>query len=94
VTARTAVAVDELAAVKGGVAGVIYLVGLVGIAFVAFFFFVVDKAIGRILFYGYYALHLASDRDRFVRGYSNLSRAVGALMICVTAVALGLRAFE
>jgi len=73
---------------------VIYLVGVVGIAFVALFCFVLDEKVGRILFYWYYALRLASDRDRFARSYRNLSRAVGVLMIFGTLVGLGLHAFE
>ena len=76
----------------------IYFAGAVGlafaIAFIAVFCFVWDRALGRILFYWFYALHLASDRERFVRGYRYFSRAVGAVMICGIIVGLALRAFD
>jgi hypothetical protein len=75
-----------------------YVVNAIGIvlviAFIAVFCFVLDRPFGTILFYWFYALHLASNRDRFVRGYRYFSRTVGVLMIVVIIGSLTLRALE
>ena len=72
----------------------IYVISVLCIAFIAFFCFVLDRAVGTVLFYWYYALHLASNRDRFVRGYRYASRTFGVLAIGLIIVALALRAIE
>ena len=72
----------------------IYVVGVFCVAFIALFCFALDMAIGSVLFYWYYALHLASNRDRFVRVYRYASRTVGVVMISGIIVVLTLRAIE
>jgi hypothetical protein len=72
----------------------VYVAALFALILIATFSLLLHRASGNVLFVWYRALGLASDRERFVRGYTLFIRTICTLMACLIIAGLLLRVAE